>query len=244
VRRLDWEGCHNVRDLGGLPLATGGETRYGVVVRADDLSRLTERGWDAVLAYGGRRIVDLRFDEERRDIGPTTRVDVVHVPLFGQHDPAVEEQWVAKARDATDAAEIFGDSYLYTVDNHAEHVAVGVAAALSAEGCVAIHCFGGKDRTGIVSALLLSVAGVDDTTIGHDYAASDPGVQRLLADWVAETEDDDERRHRERLTTSPATAMERTLGHLRDRWGGAEAYLVTHGVSVAAIDGFRSRISG
>jgi protein-tyrosine phosphatase len=244
VRQLDWEGCHNVRDLGGLPLASGGETRYGVVVRADDLNRLTEEGWAAALEYGVRRIVDLRFEEERRDSRPTTRVDVVHVSLFGQHDPAVEEKWVAKARVASDATEIFGESYLHTVDNHAEHVARAVSVALAADGCVAIHCFGGKDRTGIVSALLLSVAGVDDATIGHDYAVSDPGVQRLLADWVADAGDHDERRHRERLTTSPAAAMERTLEHVRDRWGGAESYLVAHGVTAAAIDGFRLRIAG
>jgi hypothetical protein len=66
-RDLRWDGCLNVRDLGGLPLECGGETRFRIVIRADSLRDLTEKGREAFLAAGVRRIVDLRSDPERAD---------------------------------------------------------------------------------------------------------------------------------------------------------------------------------
>src|SRR5262249_47969420 len=64
-RHLDWAGCVNVRDLGGLPTSDGRTTRWRAVVRADNLDRLTPQGWAALDAYGVRTVVDLREDEER-----------------------------------------------------------------------------------------------------------------------------------------------------------------------------------
>jgi len=88
-RELAWDGCHNVRDLGGLPLAAGGETRYRTVVRADSLTQLTSTGWSDALSYGVQRVVDLRFAEERScDDGTAVPVEVVHVSLFGARDLA------------------------------------------------------------------------------------------------------------------------------------------------------------
>src|SRR3954464_11870768 len=63
-RHLDWEGCFNVRDLGGLATGDGRETRRGAVARADALDRLTARGWTALVEHGVRTVVDLRNDSE------------------------------------------------------------------------------------------------------------------------------------------------------------------------------------
>jgi protein-tyrosine phosphatase len=87
-RALQWEGCANVRDLGGVPLARGGETRYGVLVRADNVRRLTETGWSDLYEHGVRRIVDLRWREELANDPPReVDIDVVHVSLLGELDP-------------------------------------------------------------------------------------------------------------------------------------------------------------
>src|SRR5688500_13118153 len=64
-RHLDWEGCFNVRDLGGLPTRDGRVTRRGAVVRADALDGLTAAGWAALVDHGVRTVVDLRNDDER-----------------------------------------------------------------------------------------------------------------------------------------------------------------------------------
>ncbi len=61
TRELVWDGCVNVRDLGGLPTEDGRVTRFGAVVRADNVRRLSDAGWEALAGYGIRRIIDLRW---------------------------------------------------------------------------------------------------------------------------------------------------------------------------------------
>lgn len=82
-RDLAWEGCFNVRDLGGLGTRNGGRTRKGSIVRADGLSRLTHNGWAALVRHGIRTVIDLRNDDEL-DADVATRpasVDTVRIPL-------------------------------------------------------------------------------------------------------------------------------------------------------------------
>ena len=87
-RSLAWDGCFNVRDLGGLETASGGRTRRGVVVRADNVRRLTPAGWQAALDHGVRRVVDLRFENEvPGEPDAHDDVEVVVIPLRDSHDP-------------------------------------------------------------------------------------------------------------------------------------------------------------
>src|SRR4051812_40117951 len=86
-RHLDWAGCVNVRDLGGLPTGDGGSTRWSAVVRADSLDRLTAEGWAALHAYGIRTLVDLRESDERTaEVERPAGITVVHVPLDDNDD--------------------------------------------------------------------------------------------------------------------------------------------------------------
>ena len=88
TRLLEWEGCLNVRDLGGVPLADGGETPYGALIRADNIGRLTDEGWRALARTASARIVDLRWPEEIGEDPPRdVDIDVVHVSLLGELDP-------------------------------------------------------------------------------------------------------------------------------------------------------------
>jgi len=88
---LAWEGCRNVRDLGGHPTRNGRETRFGAVVRADSVRRLTEAGWSALVGYGVARVVDLRFETDLAADPPLEPpVEVVHVAVF---DPLDSPQW-------------------------------------------------------------------------------------------------------------------------------------------------------
>lgn len=89
TRDLVWDGCVNVRDLGGLPTEGGGETRFGSIVRADNVRRLSDEGWKAVAGYGVSTVVDLRWAEElAEDPPPALDLHVVHVSLFGDYDRA------------------------------------------------------------------------------------------------------------------------------------------------------------
>lgn len=87
-RHLEWEGCFNVRDLGGLPTVGGSKTRWGAAVRADALDDLTAAGWEALLTHGVRTVIDLRNADERgRDAAPRPAgVATIHLPLDGIED--------------------------------------------------------------------------------------------------------------------------------------------------------------
>src|SRR3954470_21641164 len=179
-RHLEWEGCFNVRDLGGLPLAGGGVTRWGAVVRADSLDDLTEAGWEALVAHGVRTVVDLRNPDERHYDSPPVRV--VHVPLDATED---REFW-----DVWENGPQFGTPLYYGphLERHPERSAAAVAAIADAPpGGVAFHCGGGRDRAGQGAALGLSLVGVPAAAVVADYALIDG---RLTARYAARGEED------------------------------------------------------
>ena len=231
-RDLEWDGCLNVRDLGGLP-AHGGRTRRGAVVRADSRASLTDAGWLSLLGYGVSRIVDLRRPAERADDpAPPDGVDVevVHVSLMDGIEPG-DPAW-AEVVAAAEAAPTLRDGYEIFYAAALERCRPAVAAALAAiadapPGAVVVHCAGGKDRTGLVVAQLLRLCGVSLETIDADYTATEA---RLLARFDPET------------AAAPAGAMEATLAGLERRHGSVEAYLAGSGLGETAIARLRGRL--
>ena len=219
-RTLIWDGCVNVRDLGGHPTEDGRTTRFGAVVRADSVRALSDAGWDALLAYGVSRIVDLRLRSELAlDPPRELDVEVVHVPLLQIDD----EEWaeIDAIFDAQpDAAGSTRAVYLEFLERRRPQFAQAFAAVADApEGTVVVHCQGGKDRTGLVVALLLRVVGVDVEAIVADYALSGPNLSERTSAWVAETDDELER-----------------------RYGSVREYLDAAGVDQATVDKVRTRL--
>ena len=243
-RALLWDGCVNVRDLGGHPTADGRTTRFGAVVRADSVRALSDAGWDALLAYGVSRIVDLRFHSELAlDPPRDLTVEVVHVPLMPEID---DEEWVEidAAGDAQpDAAGSIRAVYLELLERRRPQFGAAIAAVAAApEGPVVVHCHGGKDRTGLVVALLLRLVGVDAETIGADYALSGPNLRERTAEWIAAAEDDLERERRRRIGNTPAEAMVAVLEELERRYGSVREYLHAAGVDPVTVDKVRARL--
>jgi protein-tyrosine phosphatase len=184
VRHLDWDGCFNVRDLGGLPAADGRRTRRGAVVRADALDALSEVGWEALLRHGVRTVIDLRDDDERRPDaaqrprGLTTR----RIPLDVSEDRKFWKLWQNGPQ--------FGTPLYYGphIERFPERSAAVLAAIADApRGGVVFHCGSGRDRAGQVAMLVLAIAGVSQDVIARDYALS---FERLSARYAADHEPD------------------------------------------------------
>jgi protein-tyrosine phosphatase len=244
-RELAWDGCWNARDLGGLETASGRFTRYGAAVRADNVRHLSEVGWRCALEHGVRTLVDLRFEgEEPGEATVPDTVDVFAVSLFGEHDPERERAFDEEIGATDDVASVFAAGYIRTLEETPARVAAAAAAVADAQLAdgIVIHCFAGKDRTGILTALLLGVAGVRDDLIAMDYAASEANVMPLFADWIDAADGEPQRELRQRLARAPAATMMTVTAWLRDHAGGAADYLAGAGLSGGQIDRLRTRL--
>jgi protein-tyrosine phosphatase len=248
-RDLAWDGCLNVRELGGLPTRDGGETGLGAVVRADSVRQLSDDGWQSLVDHGVRTVVDLRGHEERQDDPPADLpVDVVHVPFFESSDDEWHEMAAeldAAVRAAPDVSTATRDVYLIFLERFRGNIAAAVRAVANAPaGGVVIHCAGGKDRTGLLSAFLLHVAGVADDEIAADYALSEDRLRPRHEAWFAAAESDEELERLHRITRTPAASMAGVFAELEHRYGGVEAYLRSAGISDEELDLVRARLRG
>jgi hypothetical protein len=237
-RTLRWEGCCNIRDLGGLPLEDGGETRFGAVVRADDISLLSERGRSALEAYGVVRIVDLRHEDPPYE----PPVELIRVPLLDAQGTLEVDELLA---DVDEPVTWRRRNYLFLLDRFKGNFGRAVTEVADApEGTVLIHCAGGIDRTGLVSALLLRLAGVAVETIAEDYAESAVGWAPALEPWIAEAPDAAERRKRKLLSVISAQTMHEVLVELERQHGSAREFLASVGVEESALDHLRASLRG
>ena len=238
TRRLTWEGLLNARDLGGYPAAGGCETRWGAVVRSDSLAALTQAGRAALAGYGVRAIVDLRLaDEIDRHPNPFAEpgdhgIAYTNVSII---DPAVENPPESLT---------LAHNYLWMLDRFADQVAEVMAAIAAAPGGgVLVHCAAGKDRTGLISALLLGLVGVPAETIAADYALTAELLRPRDEDWLEHGPG--ERAEREAILARfapTAEVMLEVLEGLDRRYGGIERYLLAAGVSPADLDRLRDRL--
>lgn len=239
---LVWEGCVNVRDLGGLPTEDGRRTRLGGVVRSDNVRRLTDDGWRALAEHGVQRIVDLRFPEELAEDQPRdVDIDVVHVSVLGEPDPEYMKELDAHLASVDDVADHYAWSYVDFLERYRDRFGEAFAAIADAEGTVVVHCFAGKDRTGIVAGLLLRLAGVGHETIGADYALTAENLRPRWDAWLLEVSDD-EREKLQKLQNTPAEAMARVVLEIERRYGDVASYLRAAGLTDEQVDRLRERL--
>jgi protein-tyrosine phosphatase len=233
-RHLDWDGCFNVRDLGGLRTVDGGETKWGAVVRGDAPSRLTDAGWEALLEHGVRTIVDLRNDDERGPDGAARpdEVTTIHLPLDGLDDSEFWEGWVHGPQFATP---MYYRPHFERFPDRSASVVTAIANA--GPGGVYFHCVGGRDRSGQMAILLLALAGVEPDEIVADYELSAPRLVRLYEAWG---EPDQAPELAEFLAREGTSAPELILSLLEGF--DAESYLRSAGLERAEISRVRTRL--
>ena len=264
-RRLEWEALRNARDLGGLAVAGGGETRSRAVVRSDTLRQLTPAGWRDLEAYGIRTVLDLRFRveidaNEPLDAGPgglsrhlgSPQVDgvgrpgsltTVCVSVLGEPDERLGAHFDRISKSQPDEATSTRAVYLEMLELFRPRFVAAVAAiACAPDGGVLVHCHAGKDRTGLVVAFLLGIAGVGAADIAADYAFSGPNLTSSLAVWIDDADDPEEREHRRRVGLAPEQAMLDVLETLEGRYGGAVSYLTDGGLRERDLERVRERL--
>jgi protein-tyrosine phosphatase len=236
ARRLDWPDLRNARDLGGLPTVDGGRIRRGALVRSDTAHRLTAEGVGAARAFGIRRVVDLRSEREATQWpnpfagDPEYRLRPLIDPRREVASPEQPEHSLARI-------------YRGSLTRNGSFIVDGLTAVADAPpGGVLVHCFVGKDRTGMTVALALRLAGVPDEVIAEDYAFSAVGLRPEFDVALTTARDATHRSFlAEELSSRPGSILA-MLDQLDSEYGGIEPYLRAFGMHVDAIGALRQRL--
>jgi protein-tyrosine phosphatase len=230
-RDLAWDGCVNVRDLGDF-MTPAGTTALGVFVRADNARKLTPAGWRAASDYGIRTVLDLRSEPECA-ADPPAHPDFDHrrLSLFDHFDgdAAYRADVLARAVNL-DNTEKHRLLYREALDLDAARFAEAVGVLAEADGGVLFHCAGGKDRTGVLTGLLLRLVGVAVEEVEADYVLSQA---RLKRGPDAHLHDG----------STPPHVIDRVLAELEARHGTAAAYLLQAGASSEQLERIRRRFT-
>lgn len=226
------DGIFNARDLGGIPLPDGRTVAPGRVVRADSLHR-ARRSAAALRDYGVVRVIDLRDERERSEDG-VLAADGLEV----QHHPVLDPAFSWGDDDHGELDTLLAQRYRVILDEFPERL-VGVLGSIAEvvdaddDSAVAYHCAVGKDRTGLVSMLLLGLLGVAEDEIVADYARS-AAATAVQVSWLwtfghpAGSTDDDQLALG--VWSARPETMAATLRHVDDAHGGVAAYLRSAGL--------------
>ena len=242
-RRLDFDGPRNFRDLGGYATGDGRTTRWGVLYRADALDRMTPSDLDRFAELGIVNVYDLRHDFEReRGPNPMPSVNIsVMSRVVGDAPPNFADMVTADH-----GREFMRNMMLRLIEHAGAEFGELVRRLSDPSGVPAVyHCTAGKDRTGVLTALVLESVGVDRDTVLDDFTLTDR--------YRAVSEDSDgfammvERGAPPEVATAALGAPRELLGGVLDeidrRWGGVRTYLAEQGdVDDATIASLRSNL--
>lgn len=223
------QGAFNFRDLGGLPCRDGGRTRPGRLFRSDTLQALTPQ--DVTLLrdrFGLRTVIDLRLahelaDEGRGPLAASGDIGFVHAPLE------------MASTDGVPADQVLNRLYARCLTSASLPQAIKRIAE-SAGSPTLFHCAAGKDRTGVVAAVVLSLLGVDEDAIVVDYLRSAAAMPRMVERFMTWP------RYREHLATMPPEVYAVEEGPIRvllttlnDDFGGARAWAAGQGIGTPIV---------
>lgn len=241
AEELRVDGLMNVRDLGGIRAADGRIVRSRQVIRGDNPRALTDRGQQDLADLAPAVIVDLRIHIEVAREGYT----ILHDPVRVVNLPMLPQSGINDEQIAAGAADNLVDDYMRQIEVNAESIVTALRLiADPANRPVFVHCTAGKDRTGIVVAMLLSILGVDDEVIIADYHVTTknmaPVLERIRTapvfkenglayapDWI--------------FASDPET-MRDFLHRMRAAHGSAEQWALVNGLTPEEIDRLRSTL--
>jgi len=252
---IELDGAVNVRDLGGLPTSGGRLTAAGRLLRADNLQELSAADVTKLVRdIGVTTVVDLRSSQELKLEGPAPLDTVpgvrhVHHPVLAELGSRTDVIAAALLSQARREQSRYPDDpvcghYLGYLEDRPDQVVAALGSIASSAGAALVHCAAGKDRTGVVVALALVVAGVSPQAVVDDYAASGDRAEAIVArlrrsrTYARDVDSKPAESYRVRPETMAAF-----LEQLEARYGGAARWLADHGFGAGDLSRLRDRLT-
>lgn len=227
----------NCRELGGMPLRDGHVFRSGLFLRSGAPSELkTREEFEQVKAYGVKNVIDFRGVTELERCGNPFRDDAdtnfYSIPLFIGDPGDVNNDTMQFLR-----THHLGDYYVIIMEQLGDKVAQVLRILLNAEGLTLYHCAHGKDRTGVISAILYLIAGADREDIVTNYKVSYDYLEDFLKPLIDAAPDD-----MKHTLRSDEINIRIFLKYIDDKWDGkVENYLISNGMSESEIKALRDK---
>jgi protein-tyrosine phosphatase len=244
-RGVPFSTVFNFRDLGGYPAADSRTVRWGRIYRSDGLHRLTPDDFEDFATLGVHTVLDLRRPDELDADGRVAQ----SLGLDYHHANFHADMWPQHTLGPAQMPRYLADRYAEMAEGGLTgRNAVAAALRLVADSDAAplvFHCAAGKDRTGVLAALTLSLLGVDDDDIATDYALSEES-ERRFREWrrglSGDQPEEDGHAGAWVLNPCPREAMHLFLTELRERHGSVEAYVRRAGISDAEVEKLRGHL--
>ncbi len=225
---LNLQTLYNVRDLGGHNTLDAKTTRCGRFLRADAPVSLSRADQALLLSYPIRHIIDLRsqseVDKQPNMLRNHPDVKYENIPLLGKD---LEQDLIRLQKKNSHRGFELVDLYVHILDQSQSAIGkVLLSMAWTSSVAVLFHCTHGKDRTGIITALLLRLAGVDEEQVIEDYRISEARLDPWFSTFIADIPEADRR-----FFITPPRYMRQTLQHLAGQYGTVQDYLLRCGLT-------------
>jgi protein-tyrosine phosphatase len=249
-KRLPLDKMSNCRDLGGYPTKYGNTTNFGMFVRSEAPVELTERDIEFLKDYKITKSLDFRGDADITLFPSSLRnienIEYIHLPMFGRADAAGFED---NGDDPSKNFSGWGKSYVQWIEIYKGWIKDVIHELAETENACQFNCNAGKDRTGIISAFILSIAGVNLNDIAFDYCISrtmlKPRFPELTKQWGDYLKDKDGK-----LITNhpflytPKEAMEQLFKYIYMKYKNTENFLYSCNISEKDVFIIRNKMIG
>ncbi|NLW89231.1 MAG: tyrosine-protein phosphatase [Clostridiaceae bacterium] len=236
--RLMIPSLYNARDMGGMPTVSGRMTAYKRFIRSDSPSFLDEKGMEELIAYSVRTVIDLRSDQEiRREGNPfLNRSDILfrNIPLLAADPDDMNDPTMSYL-----VRNSLGHLYIMMLEHSQTAIRnVFQTVVVAPEGAIVFHCMHGKDRTGLIAALLYLLAGVSRENIIRNYEKSYDYIRPLVDPMLENMPPNTHHMYR-----SDGNNMRLLLDHIDKKYEGhAEIYMEEIGLAGEEIEKIRFRL--
>ena len=231
--RLLFEGSHNFRDLGGFQTIDGLTTKYNLIFRSDALHEMTDA--DAEIFQNELKIqtvIDMRTDNaiQKEGLGKAIKGNVnrLHIPLFSDSDA---NEWSQKERGPGELADLVA-FYIWVMEKSGDQIVDVINNLIKTDDSfpAVFHCFAGKDRTGIIAAVFLSLLNVHEDQIIDDYAESHKYKHKILERMKRSMTDENYDKFPKELMDAYPETLEDLLKYINETYGSMHAYVLSKGL--------------